>query len=69
MNNSFSIKIYSSILFISQCGSEGRFLFHSSLLHLPVADLEKNKGGWLDWDGVNWPVVQWFRELNSKMSL
>ena len=36
---------------------------------LPVADLEKNKGGWLDWDGVNWPVVQWYRELKSKMSL
>ena len=35
-----------------------------------VADLEKNKGGWwLDWGGVNWPVVQWSRELKSKMSL
>ena len=31
-----------------------------------VVDLETNKGGWLDWDGVNWPVVQWSGRLNSK---
>ena len=38
--------------------------------YIPVADLEKiNKGWWLEWDGVNWPVVQWSRELKSKMSL
>ena len=30
----------------------------------------KNKvGGLLDCDGVNWPVLQWSRELKSKMSL
>ena len=40
--------------------------------HLPIYIYitEKiNKGEWLDWDGVNWPVVQWSRELKSKMSL
>ena len=36
---------------------------------LTVADLENKKGGVLDWDGVNWPVVEWSRELKSKMSL
>ena len=27
----------------------------------------KNKGGWLDWDGVNWPVKTGRAELKSKM--
>ena len=26
------------------------------LLQPPVADLERIKGGCLDWNGVNWPV-------------
>ena len=29
----------------------------------------KIKGRWLDWDGDNWSVVQWSRELKSKISL
>ena len=31
----------------------------------PMADLEK-KGGWLDWDGVHWPVNTCRQSLNPK---
>ena len=31
-----------------------------------MADLDKNKGVWLDWDGVNWLVNTGRQSLNSK---